>query len=153
MIEIPIAEDERTRRTPVAPLTAVSTGKVTIVSTSSVAIPCASVRITTVGAVRSGNTSTGICMTVKEPTIRRAAAPIMIKNLFLIDAWIILSSMSRFPNVNVALDHRACVHEYGDAPRLPSLRDRRAQWRLRGVRTCAAVDAVLHLQSRVPALP
>ena len=56
---IPCAELERTRRTPAAPFTAVSTGNVTRLSTSSGASPCASVSTVTVGAVRSGKTSTG----------------------------------------------------------------------------------------------
>ena len=58
--EKPLVEDERTRRTLVAPFTAVSTGKVTNCSTSSAAIPFASVIITTVGAFKSGNTSTSV---------------------------------------------------------------------------------------------
>ena len=58
--ENPVVEEERTRRTSVAPLTAVSTGKVTKRSTSSGAMPWASVMTTTVGAFRSGNTSTSI---------------------------------------------------------------------------------------------
>ena len=62
--ENPLVLDERTRRTPVAPLTAVSMGKVTSCSTSSVAMPLASVMMTTVGAVRSGNTSTSVCRAV-----------------------------------------------------------------------------------------
>ncbi len=62
--ENPFVEEERTRRTPVAPFTAVSTGKVTSCSTSSAAIPFASVMMTTVGALRSGNTSTSVCMAV-----------------------------------------------------------------------------------------
>ena len=57
-------DEERTRRTCVAPLTAVSMGKVTSCSTSSAAMPLASVMTTTVGAVRSGNTSTSVCMAV-----------------------------------------------------------------------------------------
>jgi hypothetical protein len=52
--EIPCAVDERTRLTPVAPFTAVSMGKVTSASTSSGAIPCASVRTVTVGAGEVG---------------------------------------------------------------------------------------------------
>ena len=59
-MEMPCEVEERTRRTPVAPFTAVSTGKVTSVSTSSGAMPCASVSTVTVGAVRSGKTSTGM---------------------------------------------------------------------------------------------
>ncbi|MBA7579998.1 hypothetical protein ES708_21884 [subsurface metagenome] len=59
-MENPIVELERTLRIPVAPLTAVSIGKVTNRSTSSGAIPCASVITTTVGAFRSGKTSISI---------------------------------------------------------------------------------------------
>ena len=58
--EIPCAVDERTRRTPVAPFTDVSMGNDTNASTSSGAMPWASVSTVTVGAVRSGNTSTGM---------------------------------------------------------------------------------------------
>ena len=58
MMENPVVDEERTRRTLVAPLTAVSIGKVTRRSTSSGAMPSASVITTTVGAFRSGNTST-----------------------------------------------------------------------------------------------
>ena len=58
--ENPVVEEERTRRTSVAPFTAVSTGKVTSRSTSSGAMPLASVITTTVGAFRSGNTSTSM---------------------------------------------------------------------------------------------
>src|SRR5687768_3110855 len=55
-----IALPLRTRRTPDRPLTAVSIGSVTFCSTSSADSPPASVRITTVGAFSSGNTSTGM---------------------------------------------------------------------------------------------
>jgi len=66
--------DERTRLTSVAPLTADSIGNVTRVSTSSDAIPCASVIIVTVGAVKSGNTSTGKFSEMDIPaTINRIA--------------------------------------------------------------------------------
>ena len=58
--EKPVVEEERTRLTPVAPFTAVSIGNVTSISTSSAAIPPASVMTTTVGAFRSGNTSTSV---------------------------------------------------------------------------------------------
>ena len=51
---------ERTRSTPAAPLTAVSSGRVTCSSTSSGARPGASVKMVTVGRFRSGKTSTGI---------------------------------------------------------------------------------------------
>lgn len=71
---IPCAVEERTRRTPVAPLTAVSIGKDTSASTSSGAIPCASVSTVTVGAVRSGKTSTGMRSAVHVPAARSNAA-------------------------------------------------------------------------------
>ena len=58
--EKPVVDEERTRRTWVAPFTAVSMGNVTSCSTSSAAIPLASVITTTVGAFRSGNTSTSV---------------------------------------------------------------------------------------------
>ena len=81
--EIPCAVDDLTLRTPVAPFTAVSIGKETSASTSSGAIPCASVRIVTVGAVRSGNTSTGIRYAVHPPaTSASAAAARTITRLF-----------------------------------------------------------------------
>ena len=70
--EKPDVEEERTRRTPVAPFTDVSTGKVTRRSTSSAAMPRASVITTTVGAVKSGKTSTSISRAVQVPaTISR----------------------------------------------------------------------------------
>src|SRR4029453_9618900 len=65
--EMPTAVDERTRLTLDAPFTAVSIGKVTWLSTSTGAMPWASVMIVTVGAVRSGNTSTGIRRAVYTP--------------------------------------------------------------------------------------
>ena len=55
-----MAEALRTRRVPGRPLTAVSIGKVTLSSTSSAANPPASVITTTVGALSSGKTSTGM---------------------------------------------------------------------------------------------
>ena len=51
---------DHTRRTPEAPLSAASMGNVTWLSTSVGAMPWASVMTVTVGAVGSGNTSTGI---------------------------------------------------------------------------------------------
>src|SRR3989304_1559088 len=65
---IPTAVAERTRRTLAAPFTAVSIGNVTSISISSGAIPRPSTRIVTVGAVRSGNTSTGIVVVTYPPT-------------------------------------------------------------------------------------
>ena len=60
-MENPVVEEDLTRRTLVAPFKADSTGKVTSLSTSSGAIPSASVITTTVGAFRSGKTSTSVC--------------------------------------------------------------------------------------------
>ena len=64
---MPSAVAERTRRTFDAPLMALSSGKVTSDSISSGAMPCPSVRMVTVGAVRSGNTSTGMLRAVQSP--------------------------------------------------------------------------------------
>ena len=55
-----MADDDRIRLIPEAPFTAVSIGKVTSFSTSSGAIPLASVITTTVGAFRSGKISISI---------------------------------------------------------------------------------------------
>ncbi len=60
MSEIPTAEEERMRLTPAAPLRVCSRGTVTSFSTSSGAMPFASVTTVTDGAVRSGSTSTGM---------------------------------------------------------------------------------------------
>ena len=64
---MPTAVADRTRRTSDAPLIAVSIGNVTSVSSSSGAMPRPSTRIVTVGAVRSGNTSTGMLRAVHAP--------------------------------------------------------------------------------------
>src|SRR5688572_748876 len=84
-MEMPTPDAERTRRTPVAPFTAVSMGKVTSVSTSSGASPCASVRTVTVGAVRSGKTSTGILRATLAPRISRSTEPATTSRRFSID--------------------------------------------------------------------
>ena len=63
----PTAVAERTRRTPDAPLMALSIGNVTSDSISSGAMPWPSARMVTVGAVRSGNTSTGMSRAVHAP--------------------------------------------------------------------------------------
>ena len=70
----PTAVAERTRRTPAAPFRADSMGNVTSDSISSGSIPGASARIVTVGAVRSGKTSSGIRDAVHPPHTRNAAA-------------------------------------------------------------------------------
>ena len=55
-------------------------GNVTSDSISSGAMPCPSVRMVTVGAVRSGNTSIGICRAVQPPAARSSAErPITIQ--------------------------------------------------------------------------
>ena len=64
---MPSAVADRTRLTSDAPLMAASMGNVTSVSISSGAMPWPSVRIVTVGAVRSGNTSTGMSRAVHRP--------------------------------------------------------------------------------------
>jgi hypothetical protein len=63
----PTPDTERTRVTPGMPFMLDSTGKVTSCSTSSGAMPPASVISVTVGLLRSGKTSTGICRTVSAP--------------------------------------------------------------------------------------
>ena len=87
--EKPCEEDERTRRTLVAPFTAVSMGNVTRRSTSSGAIFEASVRITTVGIVRSGKTSTSIFFAEYMPpmTVNTTAS---ITNSLLFNEYLII---------------------------------------------------------------
>ena len=58
--EMPMPDELRRRRSPDTPLRLVSMGSVTRVSTSSGAMPWASVITVTVGALMSGSTSTGI---------------------------------------------------------------------------------------------
>ena len=65
----PIAEIERTLRTLAAPFIADSIGKLIKSSASSGAIPWVSVRMVTVGAVKSGKTSTGILSDIYTPKI------------------------------------------------------------------------------------
>ena len=86
-------EEERTLRTPVAPFTAVSIGNETSCSTSSGASPGASVIIVTVGALRSGKTSTSIFFAVYIPHIRSNAAAIITTNLLSKENFIILLSI------------------------------------------------------------
>src|SRR5690606_20518923 len=78
-MEKPTEEADRTRRTPIAPFMAVSRGKVTKVSTSSGAREAASVRMVTVGAVRLGNTSTGM-LTARMAPVTRIATDIANTN-------------------------------------------------------------------------
>ena len=63
----PADEVERMDSTPGNPFIAVSSGKVINCSTSSAAIPPASVMIVTVGLLRSGKTSTGVRVRVNAP--------------------------------------------------------------------------------------
>jgi hypothetical protein len=70
MTAMPTAVADRTRRTPAAPLSAVSIGKVTSASMSVGAMPRPSTRIVTVGAVRSGRTSTGMRTVTQPPAMR-----------------------------------------------------------------------------------
>ena len=67
MTATPTAVADRTRLTPGAPLSAASIGKVTSASMSVGAMPPPSTRMVTVGAVRSGSTSTGIVVAVYVP--------------------------------------------------------------------------------------
>ena len=60
-------EIDRTPVTPCMPFIAVSSGKVMSCSTSSGAIPPASVIKVTVGRLRSGKTSTGMRVSVRAP--------------------------------------------------------------------------------------
>ena len=88
-----MAEVDRTRLIDVAPFTAVSMGKVTSLSTSSGAIPLASVIMTTVGAVSSGNMSISIRNVTIVPAIISSRAPASTLSLFLNEKSMILSSM------------------------------------------------------------
>ena len=92
--ENPCDDDERTRRTLVAPLTAVSMGNVTRRSTSSGAILEASVRITTVGMVRSGNTSTSIFFAEYIPPMTVNTTASITNSLLFNENLIILFSIA-----------------------------------------------------------
>ena len=94
--EKPVVDDERTRLTSVAPFTAVSIGKVTKRSTSSGAIPVASVITTTVGAFRSGNTSTSISCTLYSPAHRIISAATTMASRFFNAKSIILFSIHKY---------------------------------------------------------
>ena len=67
MKDSPALEMERTDSTPGSPFIVVSSGKVMSCSTSSAAMPPDSVMIVTVGLLRSGNTSTGVRVSVNAP--------------------------------------------------------------------------------------
>ena len=82
-MENPLVDDERTLLTPAAPFMDVSMGNVTSCSTSSAARPDASVMTTTVGAFRSGNTSTSVLEVTKIPaTISKMEAVSMMRRLW-----------------------------------------------------------------------
>jgi hypothetical protein len=78
---------------PVAPLTDVSMGKVTIFSTSSGAIPEAAVITTTVGALRSGKTSTSVVVVIQVPPMSRIKPSIRTSRRLLSEYDIILFSI------------------------------------------------------------
>ena len=88
-MEKPVVDEDLTLRTLVAPLTAVSMGKVTSLSTSSGAIPSASVITTTVGALRSGNTSTSEWRVEYSPATRQMNAITRTASLLLREKRII----------------------------------------------------------------
>ena len=94
-IEKPVDDEDLTRRTPVAPLSAVSIGNVTVFSTSSGAIPGASVITTTVGAFRSGKMSTSVRSMVMHPQISSRPAIMSVTALLESDIFNILLSISR----------------------------------------------------------
>ena len=74
MTEMPAPDTERSRLTPGEPLSDDSRGKVTSSSTSSGAQPGASVMTVTLGAERSGKTSTGRRQVTKRPSTRSKPA-------------------------------------------------------------------------------
>ena len=65
---------DRKRVTPVTPINEFSSGMVTRVSTSSGEKPADSVRIVTVGLVKSGSTSTGSSLAVLTPKMKSTKA-------------------------------------------------------------------------------
>ncbi len=89
-----MVDDERTRRTSVAPFNAVSTGNVTKRSTSSGAMPLASVITTTVGAFKSGNTSTSILVAVYVPASIKRMDATKTTNLLFSENLIILFNIT-----------------------------------------------------------
>ena len=91
--EKPWVDCDLTRRTPVLPFTAVSIGKVTSCSTSSAAIPPASVIMTTVGALRSGKTSTSVLLVEYSPAMTSRTAATRTSILFSSENLIILFSI------------------------------------------------------------
>ena len=116
----PTAVAERTRRTPAAPLSADSIGNVTSDSISSGSMPGASARIVTVGAVRSGRTSSGMRVAVQPPHTRNAAASATTMARWRSDQRMSPSIMCIAPrSVDVP------VRGYGRRQRRQAARDRR----------------------------
>src|SRR5260221_498039 len=109
----PTPEVERTRVTPGIPLSAVSMGKVTSCSTSSGAMPPASVSTVTNGLLRSGNTSTGVRHAVMPPYTNSNAAKASTKSrLCRLNLTIQLNMPASSANLRDqrrTLDHHAVV--------------------------------------------
>ena len=95
-----MVDDDLTLRMLVPPLTAVSMGNETRRSTSSAAIPLASVITTTVGAFRSGNTSTSMLLAVYSPLMRSSMAATITVMRLLSENLMILLSITFVINVN-----------------------------------------------------
>src|SRR6266446_2924799 len=100
----PIAEEERTRNTPVAPFMALSMGKVILASTSSGARPSASAKIVTTGRLRSGKTSTDRVDKAYSPYTVRKTAKARTRS-----AWRRLRSMILFSMALVL--HGKCIFQ------------------------------------------
>src|SRR5210317_2271370 len=78
------------RVTPVTPMSEFSKGMVTRVSTSSGEKPGDSVKIVTVGLVKSGKTSTGSSVAVLMPRIKTTKAKAKIRGLWESENWMSL---------------------------------------------------------------
>jgi hypothetical protein len=96
-IDRPMPDADRTRCTPVAPLSRYSSCRVTSVSTSSGARPGASVITVTVGRLRSGNTSTGILASAMMPATTTASPPISTRRRFRSEKAMMALSMMQAP--------------------------------------------------------
>ena len=92
---IPTAVAERIRRTPEEPLSADSIGMVTSASMSDGAMPWPSTSTVTVGAVRSGRTSTGMRTATTAPQARPIAATAATTRRLRTDQAMSASSISR----------------------------------------------------------
>ncbi len=108
--EKPVVEVERTRRTPVEPLTEVSIGYVTSFSTSSGAMPGASVMTTTVGALRSGKISTSLRRRMTVPkTSTRTMRMTTVSRLLSEKRIILLSIAVELTSVNAEISRSMVV--------------------------------------------